>query len=98
MEGLIDRLDYELCRQTYLGDSFPFINLDCFGPGLASAFMGARADNSTGGVWFEPVEKIPISRLHLDYDGGNPMLLRVKDLCRAAVERWGGVSLSGWLI
>ncbi|MBI9105862.1 MAG: hypothetical protein JEZ04_03900 [Spirochaetales bacterium] len=87
-EEIIDRLDYELCRQTYLGDAFPFVNLDCFGPGVASAFMGARADNSTGGVWFEPVEEVPISKLHLEYDALNPMLLRIKDICRAAVKRW----------
>jgi len=88
-DELIDRLDYELCRQTYLGDSFPYVNLDCFGPGVASAFMGARADNSTGGVWFEPVELKPISELHFEYDDGNLMFNRVKDICRAAVERWG---------
>lgn len=88
-DGIIDRLDYELCKQTYLGDAFPYVNLDCFGPGVASAFMGASADNSTGGVWFEPVKEMSITELHLEYDPDNLLFMRVKDICRAAVGRWG---------
>ena len=51
-ETLIDRLDYELSRYEYLGDSFPYINMDVFGPGVMNAFLGAELRNETGYVWF----------------------------------------------
>ena len=41
-EQLIDRIDWELSTRVYLGDAFPFFNMDCFGPGVAAAFLGAR--------------------------------------------------------
>src|SRR5690348_3876434 len=41
-ERLIDRIDYELSKNTYLGDAFPYFNMDCFGPGVAAAFLGAQ--------------------------------------------------------
>jgi len=88
-DEIIDRMDYELSRQTYLGDAFPYVNLDCFGPGVAAAFLGARLDNSTGAVWFIPEAEEPITEIHFTYDPENPWLLRIKDICRAAVERWG---------
>lgn len=95
VEDIVERLDYELCRQSYLGDAFPYVNLDCFGPGVAAAFLGAKLDNTTGGVWFEPFNEKPVSQLHFEYDGANPWLLRVKDLCRAAVDRWGNSVVVG---
>jgi len=90
-EQLIDRIDYELARKVYLGDAFPWFNMDVFGPGVAAAFMGARLDNSSGRVWFwPPHEGTPITDIHLEYDPANPWLARLKDLCAAAMERWQG--------
>jgi 5-methyltetrahydrofolate--homocysteine methyltransferase len=90
-EQLIDRIDYELERKVYLGDAFPWFNMDVFGPGVAAAFMGARLDNSSGRVWFwPPHEGMHITDIHLEYDPANPWLARLKDLCAAAMERWQG--------
>ncbi|HAJ38141.1 MAG TPA: hypothetical protein DCL15_20915 [Chloroflexi bacterium] len=93
---LIDRIDYELSCKVFLGDAFPWVNLDVFGPGVAAAFMGARLDNTSGRVWFwPPQENQPISDIHLEYDPHNPWLQRVLDICAAAMERWQGQVLVG---
>jgi hypothetical protein len=90
-EQLIDRIDYELARKVYLGDAFPWFNMDVFGPGVAAAFMGARLDNTSGRVWFWPPRAdVPITDIHLEYDPDNPWLKRLKALCAAAMNRWQG--------
>lgn len=92
---IVDRLDYELSRKVYVGDAFPFINLDCFGPGVAAAFLGASLDNSTGRVWFHPQKELHIKDMHFEYDPNNIWLKRVKDICYVAVEKWQGMVLVG---
>lgn len=94
-EQLIDRLDYELEQQAYLGDGFPYLNFDCFGPGVLAAFCGAKLDNSSGGVWFFPQEIREIEDIHIRYDPDNLWARRVKDLYRAGNERWQGQVLMG---
>ena len=94
-EELIDRIDYELESLDFLGDAYPYFNMDCFGPGVGAAFLGARLDNSTGRVWFFPAEARPIKDIHFEYDPHNPWLRRVKDLYRAGMERWQGQVLMG---
>lgn len=94
-EDIIDRLDYDLSCVEYLGDAFPFVNLTAFGPGVAAAFLGAKLDNSSGRVWFHPRKDIPISELHLEYDPDNIWLRRIKDICRAGMERWRGKVMMG---
>ncbi len=89
-EDLIDRLDYELSKITYLGDAYPLISFDSFGPGLAAAFLGARLDNSTGRVWFHPEKLVPVSELHATYDPDNVWLQRIRKIYRAGLERWQG--------
>ena len=89
-EELIDALDYELCQNEYLGDSFPFVNFNFFGPGVLAAFCGARLDNRSGGVWFFPQEKLPIEDISVRYDPENQWVQRVKDIYRAGQARWGG--------
>ena len=86
---LIDRMDYELSRYYYLGDAFPMIRFDSFGPGLAAAFLGARLDNSTGRVWFHPKEELPIAEIHPVYDPDNIWLQRIRDIYAAGLARWG---------
>ena len=88
-EALIDRLDYELSRMTFLGDAYPMVRLDSFGPGLAAAFLGARLDNSTGRVWFHPDKVVPVSELQFCYNPDNPWLERIRAICRAGLDRWG---------
>lgn len=94
-EELIDRIDYELSRRVYLGDAYPFFNMDCFGPGVAAAFLGARLDNSSGQVWFFPPDQRPIKDIHFEYDPDNVWLQRVKAIYKAGMERWQGSVLMG---
>ncbi|MEI6602032.1 MAG: hypothetical protein WCL54_00935 [Clostridia bacterium] len=92
-EDLIDRIDHNLSTFEFLGDAFPTYGLSSFGPGLVAAFLGARLDNSTGGVWFHPtkeIEDLPIADLHFEYDENNVWLNRIKDICRAGMKRWQG--------
>lgn len=92
---IIDRIDYELSQNLYLGDSFPYFNMDCFGPGVVAAFLGARLDNSTGGVWFHPEEVLPITELHFEYDPNNVWLNRIKEIYYEGMKRWQGQVLMG---
>jgi hypothetical protein len=94
-EEIVDRIDYDLSSRMYLGDAFPYINLDCFGPGVVAAFAGAKLDNSSGRVWFHPAKDLPISELHLEYDSDNIWLKRVKDVYIAGMEKWKGQVLLG---
>ncbi|HEY0258144.1 MAG TPA: hypothetical protein VGC39_11920, partial [Candidatus Methylacidiphilales bacterium] len=94
-DDLIDRLDYELSKNVYIGDAFPMVNMDMFGPGVMAAFLGARLDNSTGSVWFHPPEDTPIENIHFRYDPDNIWLRRVKEICAAAMRRWQGRVLMG---
>lgn len=88
-EALIDRLDYELSRYSYLGDAFPMVRFDSFGPGLVAAFLGARLDNSTGRVWFHPQAVQPIGEIQPVYDPDNIWLKRIREIYAAGLARWG---------
>ena len=88
-EDIVDLWDYELSRQTYLGDAFPHTwpNL---GPGVLATFLGASAEPRDETVWFHPDRRPDIADIHFAYDGDSPTARRLKDILRAAVERWGG--------
>lgn len=92
---IIDRIDYELSKNIYMGDAFPYFNMDRFGPGIVAAFLGARLDNSTGRVWFHPKETLPIKEIHFEYDSNNVWLNRIKEICIEAMKRWQGQVLLG---
>lgn len=92
---IIDRIDYELSKEQYFGDAFPFFNMHTYGPGVAAAFLGAELHNSTGLVWFHPKEILPISELHFEYDPNNIWLCRIKDVYAEAVKRWNGQVIMG---
>ena len=89
-EAVIDRIDYELSKYYYLGDAFPLLDMDAFGPGITAAFIGAEIDNHTGLVWFRPKQIKPIQDLHFEYDPDNIWLMRILDINRAGTERWQG--------
>lgn len=93
--GVIDRLDHELSTRLFLGDAYPRVNLDAFGPGILAGMLGARLDNSTGSVWFHPPEVLPLDEVRLEYDPENVWLCRIRELCTAAVDRWEGQVLVG---
>jgi len=94
-EDIVDRLDYELSTRVYLGDAFPYVNMDSFGPGVIAAFLGARLDNSSGRVWFFPQEHVPITEIHVEFDPDNAWFQRIRDICACAMERWQGQVLVG---
>ena len=91
----LDAYEYDLAGREFMGDSFPQICLDSFGPGVAAAFLGARLDNSTGRVWFHPEKVVPISDLHFEYDLNNFWFNKIRDLMDAATRRWQGEVLVG---
>ena len=94
-EDVIDRVDYELSGNVYLGDAFPFFSLNAFGPSAGALLLGAKADNSTGNMWCSPPNDTPITELHFEFDPNNIWLNRIKDICHAAVKRWKGQVLVG---
>ena len=93
-ESVIDALDYALSCQEYLGDSFPFVNFDAFGPGVLAAFLGAELSNRTGSVWFH-ADPRPLQELHFAFDENNPWFGRIVELYRAGLRRWQGQVLLG---
>ena len=94
-EDIIDAWDAVLSRTEYLGDAYPQVNLDVFGPGVLAAFCGARLDNSSGRVWFFPEAEKPLSQIRAVYDPDNIWARRIKDICRAGVRRWEGNVIIG---
>lgn len=89
VEAIVDRWDYNLSCARFVGDGFPSV-FPSFGPGVAAAFLGADLACDSNTVWFHPRQVPEISKLHLAYDPDNAWFRRVKELSRAAVERWGG--------
>lgn len=87
---IVDRWDYELAGREFLGDSFPCVWPD-FGPGALAALLGARSEPGSGTVWFHPAADQPIKDIHLAVAPDNIWLRRIKDICRAARERWQGL-------
>ncbi len=90
-EDIVDRWDYDLSCRRFVGDAFPAVWPN-FGAGVAAAFLGAKLTNRTDHptVWFEPDRPRLIGELAPTYDADNVWLNRVKDVCRAAMDRWGG--------
>ncbi len=94
-EQLVDRIDFELSKYEYYGDAFPLFNMECFGPGVVAAFLGASLENTTGSVWFHAPSDKPISELHFTYDPENSWLKRIKAIYQCAMERFEGKAIMG---
>lgn len=94
-EEIVDAMDARLSCFEFIGDGYPHINMDCFGPGVLAAFCGARLDNSSGNVWFFPAEKKEIGDVKIKYDPCNPWAQRIKDIYRAGIQRWNGTVIMG---
>jgi hypothetical protein len=88
-ERIVDRWDYDLSRMKCLGDGFPHIFTN-FGPGVLAAMLGCDVRNTPATTWFEPPRELELSEITLDYDADNVWLRRVRDVTRAAVDRWEG--------
>ena len=94
-EELIEKMDEELSTLEYVGDAYPQVNLNAFGPGVLAAFCGATLDNSSGRVWFSPDKEREIKDIHAVYNPENKWAKRIKDIYRAGMERWDGVVAIG---
>lgn len=91
VEKIVDAIEYELSSYEYLGDAFPFYNMDSFGPGVLAAMLGADLDNQTGRVWFHPKEHIDIDKLNFTFDRDSAWFKRIVSLYKAANERFDGL-------
>ena len=94
VELIIDAWDYNLCCKEFWGDGFPYVWLN-FGPGVLATFVGGRAEPKGNTVWFYGDHDGEIGDLHIEYDPDSWVLARIKDLARAAIERWGDQVLVG---
>lgn len=89
-EEIVDRWDYDLSCERYLGDAFPAVWPN-FGAGVVAALLGARLENAKDTVWFHPTEDVEIADLEWTYDPENVWLRRISDICKAAMDRWQGL-------
>ncbi|NLY01817.1 MAG: hypothetical protein GXY83_37505 [Rhodopirellula sp.] len=94
-DAIVDRIDYDLSTLHFLGDAYPRVNFDAFGPVVIAAMLGARLENSSGQVWFLPETKRPIGEIHFQFDPGNVWFQRIRDICLAGLRRWQGRALIG---
>lgn len=94
-EDVVERINAHLEQQEYLGDAFPMVNFDVFGPGVLAAFLGATLDNSSGNVWFHPTEALELSEMHFEYQPDNLWFNRIKDIYGAGIRKWKGNVLMG---
>lgn len=95
-EEIIITYDNYLSGMEWMGDGFPHMDLDRFGPGIVAAFCeGAILDNSSGRVWFFPAEKKHIRDVHAAYNPDNKWVRRIKDIIRTGVAFWDGKVLIG---
>lgn len=95
-EEIADAWEYDLSTKVYLGDAFPCVWPD-FGPGVMAAFIGAVAEPSeaTETVWFHPAEPKEMKDIRLRYHPEARWAKRIKDIYRAAQQRFGAQVLLG---
>lgn len=90
-EKTVERWDYGLSLLEYLGDSFPNVWPN-FGPGVLAAFIGGKAEPVPGiTVWFHPEKELEPRDIKFTLDSKNIWLTLIKDICRAAMDRWQGI-------
>lgn len=90
VNDILDAIEYEVCSYEYYGDSFPMFSLDCFGPGIVAAILGAELDNSTGSVWFHAPKVEELEDLRFGFSEDNAWFQRLKQLMLKSVERFEG--------
>ncbi len=95
IDDVIDNGQRILEATTWLGDAYPkwWVN---FGPGVLAAFLGSQVTWTPNTTWFWPLPGVQtLSDLHPAFDPANPWWLRVREMTRRAVERWGSQVLLG---
>ena len=88
-EGIINRIDYDLSRLTFFGDSFPHF-MPFFGAGVLAAFLGAQLDQREETCWFHPPDEKSPPDISFRFDPDNRWFRRICDIYAAGLERWGG--------
>ena len=88
-DRIVARWEYDLSRVAYRGDAFPCRRPN-FGPALIAGFLGVPPENVAGTTWYDAPEKKPLRALRFEFDPDNALFKRVKELCRAASERFDG--------
>lgn len=92
----IDRIDYELSKNIYLGDAYPCINMDVFGPGVVAAFLGAEPEvGATGNIWFHPDKERELKDMHFEFDPDNIWFQRIKEMYVEGNKKWNGQVMMG---
>ncbi len=91
-DDIIDCWDYQASTQEYLGDAFPNVWVN-YGPGVVATAIGgyAKCAAEEHTVWFYPNEEKDIRDLSFAYDPDCAVARRIKAVCKAGVERWGGM-------
>lgn len=85
---VLDHYQSHLESTQYYGDAYPkwWVN---YGPGVAAAFLGATVEHGIETTWFHPPATTSIDDVRLEYNADNPYWLRVQEITRAALDRWG---------
>jgi 5-methyltetrahydrofolate--homocysteine methyltransferase len=95
VDQILDNWQRILEVTHWLGDAYPkwWVN---YGAGTMAAFLGSKPAWTPDTTWFQPLEGLEsLADIHLVYDAGNPWWLRVQEVTRRAVERWGRDVLVG---
>ncbi len=90
-DEIVDRWDYDLCCQRFLGDSFPAV-FPNFGPGVGAEFLGCGLEIDEPGetVWFHPKEDASLDEMRIAYTEDSLWFKRIADIKAAAGRRWQG--------
>lgn len=90
-EQIVDQIAWQLQHQTYLGDSFPWVNMCCSGAGVLAVFTGATLHpQGHDDIWFRVDDPKPISELKIKFDCENLWLKRLIKIGKLVLERWEG--------
>ena len=79
-----------LARQRYVADTFPYFLIN-FGPGVLSAFLGAKLLTRPDTVWFKPADGVSLSNLRIEFDESAYWWQRVKSITETSVEMIGHI-------
>ena len=102
VERVLDHYQEILEAAFFLGDSLPkfYVNI---GPGVLAALLGSHYEFVNRSTWFSPpvttdgisLEQVALDKINPTLNEEHPLWLRICDLTRAAVERWGSQLIYG---
>lgn len=95
-DEVIEAVDYQLSQCEFLGDAYPYMGFNHFGPGVLACFCGARLEvTPSGNVWFFADKEREISEIHVKYNPDSLYARRIKDIYRAGNKKWHGNVVMG---